>query len=355
MKKIKFRKNIEELKWYSSGKAEFSWKAEIFLDTNENPYDLAGLWNNRYPDPMALELKQELIKVKEKQFWYKLELENIMIDNGSDWIIDLLVRIFCEPEKDNIAYFSPTFWMYKVAGNINNVWIREFELDEKFMIPHSNPLLTGEGTKQTKLVFICNPNNPSWNITASLEKIEEILQKFDWIVVVDEAYIDFCPEYSSIKLLEKYNNLVVMQTFSKFWWLAWARCGMAFSSPKIIEKLNTVKAPYNVNNLTQKVVLNQLKNYEVIFEIWKKLLSEMKKLKVNLKKLKIVEKVYNSDSNAFLVKFKDWWKIFKYLRENWIIVRDFSWKELTKNCLRISVWTEKENEKLINILQNYKK
>jgi len=350
---IKFRKNIEELKWYSSGKMEFSGKAEIFMDTNESPYDLWGIGNNRYPDPMATELKQELIKVKKEQFWINLKQENIMLDNWSDNIIDLLVRMFCEPWIDSLAYFSPTFGMYKVAADINNIWIKEFELDENFEISQLNPLLKGEkGTEKIKLIFICNPNNPTWNLTINLENIEKILQKFDWIVVVDEAYIDFCPEYSAIKLLEKYDNLVILQTFSKLWWLAWARCGMAFSNEKIIEKLNIVKPPYNLNSLTQDAVLKQLKNKDIIFDIKNKIILEKNKLEEKLEKIKIIEKIYKTDSNFFLIKFVDWQKVFEYLRKNWIVVRNFSQNKYTKNCLRISIWKKEENLKLVEILKN---
>ena len=349
---IKFRKNIEELKWYSSGKMEFSGKAEIFMDTNESPYDLWWVGNNRYPEPMAIELKQELIKVKKEQFWVELKIENIMLDNGSDNIIDLLVRMFCEPWIDSLAYFSPTFWMYKVAADINNVWIKEFELDDNFEMP--NPIFKWEdGINQIKLIFICNPNNPTWNLTINLENIEKILQKFDWIVVVDEAYIDFCPEYSSIKLLEKYDNLVILQTFSKLWWLAWARCGMAFSNEKIIEKLNTVKPPYNLNSLTQDAVLKQLKNKDIIFDIKNKIILEKNKLEEKLEKMKIIEKIYKTDSNFFLIKFVDWQKVFEHLRKNGIVVRNFSQNKYTKNCLRINIWKEEENLKLVEILKNY--
>jgi len=372
MKNIKFRKNIEELKWYSSWKWEFSWKAEIFLDTNENPYDLWWEGNNRYPDPMQVELKNKLIEVKEKQFWIELSLENIMVDSWSDNIIDLLVRIFCEPGKDSLSYFSPTFWMYKVAADINNVWIKEFELDKNFEIrnqyleklyslstegfyPQGAPRspLNDEKVSGIKLIFICNPNNPTWNITANLELIEEILQKFNWVVVVDEAYIDFCPEKSALKLLEKYNNLVVLQTFSKLWWLAWVRCWMAFSNSRIIEKLNLIKSPYNVSNITQELVIKQLKNYELIFDIKNKIINQRDKLSKELEKLNIVKKVYKSDSNFLLVEFVDWDKVFEYLKENWIIVRDFSQNKYTYNCLRISIWKESENIILIEKLKKY--
>jgi len=306
---------------------------------------------------MAIELKKELIKVKKEQFWVNLDINNIMIDNWSDNIIDLIVRIFCEPWEDSLAYFSPTFGMYKVAADINNIWIKEFILDENFEIKNQDLekiySLSTESFNPLKLFFICNLNNPSWNITANLNLIEEILQKFNWIVVIDEAYIDFYPEYSAIKLLEKYNNLVILQTFSKLWWLAWVRCWMAFSSPQIIEKLNIIKAPYNVNSLTQKVVLKQLKNSEIIFDIKKKIILEREKLKINLEKLNFIEKVYNSNSNFLLVKFQDWQKVFEYLKENWIIVRNFSQNKYTKNCLRISIGTEKENKTVLEVLKNY--
>lgn len=352
MKNIKFRKNIEELQWYSCGKWEFTWEAEIFLDTNESSYDLGWLWNNRYPDPMQIELKKQLVKVKKEQLWVDLKVESIMIDSGSDNIIDLLVRIFCEPWEDSLGYFSPTFWMYKVAADINNVWIVEFELDGEFNIKKQD-LEKIYLNNSLKLLFICNPNNPTWNISLSVKNIEDLLKRFNWILVVDEAYIDFCPEYSATKLLEKYNNIVVLQTFSKLWWLAGVRCWMAFSSPEIIEKLNTVKAPYNVNILTQKVVVEQLRNSEVIFDIKNKIVSERKKLKTFLEKLSYVKKVFKSDANFLLVQCEDWQEVYEYLRKNWIIVRNFSDKKFTKNCLRMSIGNEVENLKLREVLNKY--
>ncbi len=347
--KIKFRKNIEKLKWYSSWKEEFSWNAEVFLDTNENPYDLWGFWNNRYPDPMQIELKRELLKLKNKQFWVNLKQENIMVDNWSDNIIDLVVRMFCEPKEDSLAYFPPTFWMYKVVWNINNVKTKEYFLDDDFKIKKQD-LEKIYSDNKIKLIFLCNPNNPSWNIMANLELVESLLKNFNGIVVIDEAYIDFCPEKTSLKLLKKYNNLVVLQTFSKFWGLAGARCWMAFSSPEIIQKLNTVKAPYNVSNLTQKFILKQMKNVEVLFNIKDRILEERKRLELELRKFSMVKKIYKSDSNFLLIKFKDAESVFSFLKNKWIIVRNFSSKKWTENCLRITIWTEEENSKLLEVL-----
>ncbi len=353
MKNIKFRKNIEKLQGYSSGKWEFSGRAEIFLDTNESPYDLWGKGNNRYPDPMQKELKEKLIEVKKQQLGVKLKQENIMIDSGSDNIIDLLVRIFCEPKEDKLAYFSPTFWMYKVAAELNNVWIEEFKLDKNFEINVKNlEKLSTEGF--SPLCFICNPNNPSGNISISVENIEKLLQNFNGIVVVDEAYIDFCPKKSCVKLIEKYDNLVILQTFSKLWWLAGVRCWMAFSNKEIIEKLNIIKPPYNVNILTQTVVIGQLENAEIIFDIQKKIISERNRLEKALNKLNCVEKVFPSDSNFLLIKFEKAQEIYEYLQKKGIIVRNFSQKKLTKNCLRISVGSVEENRRVVEVLNNKK-
>ena len=356
MKNIKFRKNIEKLQWYSSWKSEYTWAAEIFLDTNENPYDVSWDWYNRYPDPLQVELKKEILLMKNEESWMELVLDNIMIDSWSDSIIDLLVRMFCEPWIDSLGFFSPTFWMYRVAADINNVWIKEFLLDNDFKIKNEDieSLGTSISTSEwLKLLFICNPNNPSWNTTVHLWQIREILEKFQWVVVVDEAYIDFCLEESCESLLKNYDNLVIIQTFSKLWGLAWIRCGLALSSAKIIETLNTIKAPYNVSTFTQEVVVKQLKNRDVIFGIRNKIIEEREKMRISLSELEYVIAVYPSQANFLLVKFMRAEKVYIYLRGNWIIVRSFSWKDVINNCLRITVWTPDENKKVLKMLEKF--
>lgn len=335
------RANICALKPYSSARDEFSGKEGIFLDANESPFgDL-----NRYPDPYQTELKS--IVAKEK----KLKSEQIFVGNGSDEVIDLLFRIFCEPGKDKALTFSPTYGMYEVSAAINDVEIKQIPLNENFglNLEEFNSELDEE---DYKLTFICSPNNPTGN-AFPIEEIEEVVIKSNGIVVVDEAYIDFSETNSAIELIDKYSNLIVTQTMSKAMGLAAARIGFAFANEEIIELLNRVKPPYNVSELNQRAAVYALKNEELIKENIELILSEREKLKVALNELTSVVKIYPSDTNFLLVQFKNADKTYSKLVEQKIIVRNRH--KLIKNCIRITVGTAQENELLIEAIKQNEK
>lgn len=335
------RANIRALKPYSSARDEFSGKEGIFLDANESPFgDL-----NRYPDPYQVELKSIVAKQKE------LKSEQVFVGNGSDEVIDLLFRIFCEPGKDKALTFSPTYGMYEVSAAINDVEIKQIPLNENFGFDLEE--INSELDKGNyKLTFICSPNNPTGN-AFPIEEIEEIIQKSNGIVVVDEAYIDFSETNSAIELIDKYSNLIVTQTMSKAMGLAAARVGFAFAQEEIIQLLNSVKPPYNVSELNQRAAINALKNEELIKENIQLILSEREKLKVALNKLTSVEKIYPSDTNFLLVQFKNADKTYSKLVEQKIIVRNRH--KLIENCIRITVGTAQENELLIEAIKQNEK
>lgn len=335
------RKNIQNLKPYSSARDEYSGDAMVFLDANENPFNEPY---NRYPDPLQKILKQKISELK------NLPANQIFLGNGSDEPIDLLVRAFCEPGIDNIISINPTYGMYQVAADTNDIEVikvsltAEFELDSKQVLQAAN--------KNTKLIFLCSPNNPSGN---SLNKKEmlEIIRKFEGLVIVDEAYIDFAPGKSLLPEIEKFGNLVILQTFSKAWGMAGIRLGMAFATPEIIHILNKIKYPYNINILTQKKALELLDNKEQV-DIWvKKLIEEREKMAKYLAKLHFVTKVYPSDANFLLVSMNDARRIYEYLVDNGIIVRDRSKIHLCDNSLRITIGTMDEDIVLLQALKDY--
>lgn len=335
------RKNIQNLKPYSSARDEYSGDAMVFLDANENPFNEPY---NRYPDPLQKKLKQKISELK------NLPANQIFLGNGSDEPIDLLVRAFCEPGIDNIISINPTYGMYQVAADTNDIEVikvsltAEFELDSKQVLQAAN--------KNTKLIFLCSPNNPSGN---SLNKKEmlEIIRKFEGLVIVDEAYIDFAPGKSLLPEIEKFGNLVILQTFSKAWGMAGIRLGMAFATPEIIHILNKIKYPYNINILTQKKALELLDNKEQV-DIWvKKLIEEREKMAKYLAKLHFVTKVYPSDANFLLVSMNDARRIYEYLVDNGIIVRDRSKIHLCDNSLRITIGTMDEDIVLLQALKDY--
>ncbi len=335
------RKNIQNLKPYSSARDEYSGDAMVFLDANENPYNEPY---NRYPDPLQKELKQKISEIK------KIPASQIFLGNGSDEPIDLLIRAFCEPGIDNLVTIDPTYGMYQVAADTNDIEVikvsltSEFELDAKKMLQQVN--------EKTKLIFLCSPNNPSGNCLDKNAMIE-IIRNFNGIVVIDEAYIDFAPEKSFLPGLEKYPNLVILQTFSKAWGMAGIRLGMAFASVEIIRVLNKIKYPYNIGILTQQKALELLGNKEQV-EIWvKKLIEEREKLAKYLAKLHFVTKIYPSDSNFLLITMNDAKSIYKYLVENGIIVRDRSKIHLCDNSLRITIGTMDEDIVLLQALKDY--
>lgn len=340
MKEIRdlVRPNILSLKPYSSARSEFTGAAEVFLDANENPFD-TGL--NRYPDPLQKSLKQKISD------WRGIDADSIFLGNGSDEAIDLLVRIFCEPGKDHIILLPPTYGMYQVSADIANVGIRQAPLTPAFQ--PDVPAILAIANEHSKLLFLCSPNNPSGNMFA-MQHIEALLAQFPGIVVVDEAYIDFAAQPGCLPLLAKYPRLVVLQTFSKAWGLAGIRLGMAFADKEIIRLLNNVKPPYNINQLTQEAALRALDN-RVQYEQWvQTLLGQRTLLTQYLLGLDFVVRVYPSDANFVLVKMQNPGAVYQYLVQQGIIVRDRSQVILCEGCLRITVGTPTENQKLISAL-----
>lgn len=328
------RKNILNLKPYSSARSEFTGKEGVFLDANENPFGTL----NRYPDPFQKELKSKLGILK------SIAVENIFIGNGSDEVIDLAFRIFCEPGKDKALTFSPTYGMYDVSAEINDVDLIKVPLNASFQIDFA-ALENHLNDESLKLIFICSPNNPTGN---NIENIDLVLQKFKGIVIVDEAYIDFSTAGSFINKIKQYPNLIVSQTFSKAWGLAAARVGTAYADISIISLFNKVKSPYNVSELNQKAALSALENYSE-FEKRKAIIIEQKEwLKKQLSTLPVVNKVYPSDANFILVETADANRIYNELVDQKVITRNRN--ALVKNCIRITVGTAEENKKLINEL-----
>lgn len=334
------RKNIVNLKPYSSARDEFSGSASVFLDANENPYDTGY---NRYPDPYQMEVKKRIAEIKGTQ------TNQIFLGNGSDEPIDLLFRAFCNPGVDNVVAIEPSYGMYTVSAGINDVEVKKVLLTENFELDSQKLLDTAN--EKTKLVFLCSPNNPSGNLLSKTEMIN-ILSNLNGLVVVDEAYIDFAPGESLLSKLEKYPNLVILQTFSKAWGLAGIRLGMAFASPEIIGILNKIKYPYNINQLTQQRVMQSLQNAEQK-EAWvKNIIDEREKLATELNKLPFVQKVYPSDANFLLVKMDGAREKFEYLMKEGVIVRDRSKVALCEGSLRITVGSTEENRELIEKLKN---
>lgn len=336
------RLNIWKLKPYSSARDEYNGAdASVFLDANENPYNNP---NNRYPDPMQRELKSHLSRIK------RVSAANIFLGNGSDEAIDLLFRAFCEPRIDNVVAIDPTYGMYQVCADVNDVEYRKVLLDERFQF--SADKLLAAADEHTKLMFLCSPNNPSGN-NLCRDEIVKLLQAFDGIVVVDEAYIDFSEARSFLLDLALYPNVVVLQTFSKAWGCAAIRLGMAFASEEIIAIFNKIKYPYNVNLLTQKQALEMvLRPYEV--ERWVKVLKEERIwLEEAFRALPCTVEVFPSDANFFLARVTDAVDVYCYLVGKGIIVRNRHTVALCGNCLRVTVGTRPENEKLLDALRQY--
>jgi histidinol-phosphate aminotransferase len=332
------RENVIRLTPYSCARDEFQGSTGIFLDANENPYGIL----NRYPDPHQKELKASVSRFK------GIEQEKIFLGNGSDEIIDLCFRIFCNPGTDSALTFTPTYGMYEVSASVNDIKVIKIPLNESFQIDirKTEPFLSD---KNLKLIFICSPNNPTSN-SMNYKDVENIISKFSGIVVIDEAYIDFSGKPSFMKLIGKYNNLIVMQTFSKALGLASVRVGMAFSDPEIIQYFNKVKPPYNISTINQKAALERLlKTDEYRIQV-QKIKAERERVAKRLEKIGLTEKVYPSDSNFLLVKVKDANKIYNTLIDKNIIVRNRS--SVIGNCIRITVGKPSENNKLINALKS---
>lgn len=334
------RKNILDMKPYSSARDEFKGEAEIFLDANENPYPSAY---NRYPDPLQWKVKEKLAPLK------NVAPEQIFLGNGSDEAIDLILRAFCEPYRDSVLMTDPTYGMYAVCAELNALPIIKVALTKDFDLDLDT--LFNAITPNTKVIFLCSPNNPTGNVL-SRDKILKVLDQFQGIVVIDEAYIDFTSAESFTQLLTKYPNLIVLQTFSKAWGLAGLRLGMAFGSNEIIAILNKIKYPYNVNIQTQEIALKALEEVNKKESAVKEIIQQRAQLSKDLLQLPIVEHVYPSDANFLLVKFKDASRTYQYLMGEKIIVRDRSKVTLCKDCIRITVGTPKENKNLIAALKN---
>jgi len=333
------RKNVWNMKPYSSARDEFKGEASVFLDANENPLNDKY---NRYPDPLQWSLKQKIAKVK------NIAPENIFLGNGSDEPIDLVIRVFCEPRIDNIVAVDPTYGMYQVCAEVNDIEYRKVLLNENFDLDAQK--LLEKTDRNTKLIFLCSPNNPTGNLL-SREEIKKVLDSFAGIVVLDEAYIDFASEATWLNDLEKYPNLIILQTFSKAWGLAAVRLGMAFASAEIIKLFNKVKYPYNVNILTQNFVGDELDKLELRKQ-WIATLLEGRNYLINeLPKLTFVEKIYPTDANFILVKVEDANSLYKQLADKGVIVRNRNSVSLCAGCLRITVGTDKENEMLIKTLR----
>jgi histidinol-phosphate aminotransferase len=333
------RNNIKALKPYSSARGEFSGEADVYLDANENPFNAPY---NRYPDPLQIELKQKISGIK------NISPEKIFLGNGSDEPIDIIFRAFCEPGVDNVVTIDPTYGMYQVAADINNVEVRKVKLNDNFDFKALDLLNTAN--LYTKAIFICSPNNPTGNLLDKTEIIK-LLTEFDGLVVVDEAYIDFSPESSFLGLLDSCPNLIVLQTFSKAWGMAGIRLGMAFAQPEIIRVLNKVKYPYNINILTQQKALELIDNEGEKNEWVKIILDERARMIRKLFKLPFVLVIYPSDANFILVKMNDARGIYEYLTEQKIIVRDRSKVILCENSLRITIGSPEENKKLRKALK----
>ena len=329
------RPNILALHPYSSARDEFTGDEGIFLDANENPFGE----RNRYPDPHQRLLKKALSERKQ------IPVESIFIGNGSDEVIDLIYRIFCEPQRDRVIICPPTYGMYEVSANINNVEVIRVPLNDQFQLDIDKIL-----SFDAQCIFVCSPNNPTGN---SLQNVERLLREFRGIVVVDEAYIDFSAGDSFLKKLKEYPNLVVMQTFSKAWGLAGARVGVAYASSPIIAFMDKTKPPYNVRALNQEEALKALSHPAEFERELSIILEQRSLLERELKDLPIVHHLYPSDANFLLVEVTDANKIYQYLVDKKVIVRNRN--SVVRNCLRITVGTPEENRKLLDELKKVEK
>ena len=339
------RYNIREMKPYSSARHEFSGEAKIFLDANENSFGSPLPENyNRYPDPLQLKVKEKISNIK------GVPVQNIFLGNGSDEAIDLLIRIFCKPGEDNVLIFPPTYAMYEVCAAMNDVKIKKIPLKENYQLDLDS--IETSIDPLTKLIFICSPNNPTGN-SIIRNDIEILLNNFEGLVIIDEAYINYSRQRSFIGELPEYPNLVVLQTLSKAWGLAGLRMGMAFASGSIIQYMNKVKYPYNVSSVTQQLVLEALNNVGEVNDWIKVSVQQREQLTQQLLQFPFVKNVYPSDANFILVKMVNALKIYRHLLAKGIIVRDRSKIILCDECLRITIGTPEENRELIESLNEY--
>lgn len=335
------RANVQKLQPYSSARDEYkaSGTEMIFLDANENPFE-NGV--NRYPDPQQRDLKSALAKLK------NVNQEQILLGNGSDEVLDLIFRAFCEPGVDNVITLPPTYGMYKVLAGINNIENREILLTEEYQLDVKSILKSVE--EQTKLLFICSPNNPTGN-AFDARTIKTILENFNGIVVIDEAYIDFSSYETWIGFLDLYPNLIVTQTLSKAYGMAGIRLGVCYASAAIISVLNKIKPPYNVNELTQQKALERVLAVDEIFDEVEKILEERNRLMIALQEIKFIKEIYPTDANFVLVKVDDASKRYQELIEKGIVIRNRTTQPLCENTLRYTIGTSEENKKLVEALK----
>lgn len=339
------RPNVLRMKPYSSARDEFKGTASVFLDANENNLgSLAGQNYNRYPDPHQKNLKYRISEIK------GVQPEQIFLGNGSDEAIDLLFRMVCRPGKDSMLHLPPTYGMYEVSANLNEVQLDAVQLTVDYQIPVEEVLLAIR--PETKIIFICSPNNPTGNLIEP-ESIEDILRAFKGLVVVDEAYIDFASDKSWTSRLEEFPNLVILQTFSKAWGMAGLRLGLAFASAEIIAVMDKIKPPYNINEATQELALQALEREEALKDMVEEIVQERELLVNALPALAAVEHVYPSDANFILVKVTDPNGLYNYLLDKGIVVRNRSSLPGCEGCLRISVGTLEENQQLLQAIAAY--
>lgn len=335
------RVNVQKLQPYSSARDEYkaSGTEMIFLDANENPFE-NGV--NRYPDPQQRDLKSALAKLK------NVKEEQILLGNGSDEVLDLIFRAFCEPGVDNVITLPPTYGMYKVLAEINNIENREVLLTEEFQLDVKSILKSVD--EQTKLLFICSPNNPTGNAFDARD-IKTILENFNGIVVIDEAYIDFSSYETWIGFLDLYPNLIITQTLSKAYGMAGIRLGVCYASSAIISVLNKIKPPYNVNELTQQKALERVLAVDEVFDEVESILEERNRLMIALQEIKFIKEIYPTDANFVLVKVDDASKRYRELIEKGIVIRNRTSQPLCENTLRFTIGTSEENKKLVEALK----
>lgn len=340
------RDNIKKLVPYSSARDEFKGEANVFLDANENSLGSPlTRWYNRYPDPLQLKVKEKLSGIK------GVPVKNTFLGNGSDECIDILIRAFCEPREDNIIICPPTYGMYQVSADINDVPVKKVKLTPDFQldIPGIEKAIDGN----TKIIFLCSPNNPTGN-SLRREDVEGVLDNYFGIVVIDEAYINFSRHKTFSSSLADYPNLVVMQTFSKAWGLAALRLGISFASEEIIHVMNKIKPPYNIGQASQELALLAMEEVDQVNNMIRELVEQREQLREQLLQLPVVEKIYPSDANFLLVKVKDAKGLYDFLLTKAIVVRDRSRVELCEGCLRITVGTQTENILLFHAMAEFR-
>lgn len=339
------RPSLRDIKPYSSARDEFSGEAQVFLDANENSLGTPLLkWYNRYPDPYQRQVKESIASVKQ------VDPQTIFLGNGSDECIDLLYRCFCEPGKDSAIICPPTYGMYEVSAHINDVQLIKVPLLPNFQL--NTTAILDAVQAHTKLIWLCSPNNPTGN-SMHYEDVELLLNNFDGLVVVDEAYINFARQRSLLAQLSEYPNLVVLQTFSKAWGMAALRLGMAFGSTELVSWLNKIKPPYNINQVTQELALQALQDVGMVNDMIREIVAMREALAGVFARMPMVQQVFPSDANFILVKLTNATAAYQFLLTKGIVVRDRSRVELCEDCLRITIGTEKENTELVDALAEW--